>query len=135
MQLIDLPFRQLSQNDTPRPWLPVTIVNPHTNKKVHVLALIDTGADECAIPANYASILGHNLMMGQTKEVKTGNGLTTAYAHTTTIEVGGFVVQNALIDFMPNLHVVLLGTKSFLSNFILTINYPQKTFSLITPKK
>jgi len=35
-----------------------------------------------------------------------------------------------LIDFMPNLYVPLLGVKSFLSNFILTIDYPRQIFSL-----
>ena len=39
-------------------------------------------------------------------------------------------IQDILIDFMPNLHVPLLGVKSFLSNFILTIDYPDLSFSL-----
>lgn len=135
MQLTDIPFRQLSQNDIPRPWLLVIIVNPHTNKKITVLALIDTGADECAIPATYAPLLGDDLMAGKAKQVKTGNGITTAYSHTTSIELGSFTARNVLIDFMPNPHIVLLGTKSFLSHFILTINYPRKIFSLATPAK
>lgn len=135
MQLIDIPFRQLSRHDTPRPWMPVIIINPHANKRITVLALIDTGADECAIPASYAPLLGHDLLAGQVKQVKTGNGLTTAYSHTTSIEVGSFTAQNVLIDFMPNLHVVLLGAKSFLSHFILTIDYPRKSFSLATPAR
>jgi len=34
------------------------------------------------------------------------------------------------IDFMPNLSVPLIGVRSFLSKFILTLNYKTQTFSL-----
>jgi len=95
-----------------------------------VFALIDTGADECAFPASFASLLGHNLQTGQQRKISTGNGITIAYSHTTRIEIEGFATQEALIDFMPNLNIPLLGVRSFLSNFILTVDYPNKTFSL-----
>ena len=122
---------KLSPDDFPRPWLPVVIINPHTNKQLKVFGLIDTGADECALPASYASILGHNLQLGSSREINTGNGKTVAYSHTVTVEVSNIVIKDILIDFMPNLYVPLLGTKSFLSNFILTIDYPRLTFSLV----
>ncbi len=132
MVLPKIPFAKLGPDDIPRPWLPVTVINPHTNKKIRVLGLIDTGADECALPASYAIILGHNLQLGYSKEINTGNGKTLAYSHTVTIriETPDFTIQNILIDFMPNLHVPLLGVKSFLSNFILSIDYPDLNFSL-----
>ena len=132
MNLSNIPFTKLGPDDTPRPWLPITITNPHTNKKIKVLGLIDTGADECALPASYAILLGHNLQSGYSKEINTGNGKTLAYSHTATIiiESADFTIDDILIDFMPNLHVPLLGVKSFLSNFILTINYPDLNFSL-----
>lgn len=130
MELLNIPFTKLSSDDIPRPWLPVTIINPHANKKIKVLGLIDTGADECALPARYAILLGHNLEAGFVKEINTGNGKTLAYSHTVRIETANFTIQYILIDFMPNLYLPLLGVKSFLSNFILTVNYPKKTFSL-----
>ena len=46
-----------------------------TNKGIKVYALIDTGADECAFPASFAPILGHNLKNGQLKRVSTGKGV------------------------------------------------------------
>jgi predicted aspartyl protease len=101
--------------------------------------LIDTGADECALPASYASLLGHNLQAGVERTIQTGNGSTTAYSHTTSITILNFqgesaiTIDETLIDFMPNLHVVLLGVKNFLSRFILTINYPSQTFSIQWP--
>ncbi|MCL4322764.1 MAG: retroviral-like aspartic protease family protein [Deltaproteobacteria bacterium] len=127
---MDIPFKKLYPGDTPRPWLPVVIRNPHTDLSVRVWGLIDTGADDCAVPAEYATLLGHNLQAGIRKTINTGNGQTAAYAHTLCLETDSIKVDNVLIDFMPNLNVVLLGVKSFLSNFILTINYKKSTFSL-----
>jgi len=130
MAVIEVPFTKFSPQDLPRPWLPVIIKNPHTNQSVKVYGLIDTGADECAIPAYYAPIIGHNLQAGTQKSISTGNGITTAYAHTLCFETHGICIDNVLIDFMPNLNIVLLGTKSFLSNFVLTIDYKRSVFSL-----
>lgn len=123
-----------------RPILPIKIINPHTGKSYSTRGIIDTGADECAIPASIAMILGHNLQSGKTKTIGTGNGLTAAYAHTTKFEiyhpVSGellYTVPDTPIDFMPNLHVVLIGVNSFLSRFILNIDYPAKNFSIRYP--
>ncbi len=130
MEISNIPFRKFGPNDIPRPWLPVIIINPHTDKEIEVYGLIDTGADECALPAQYAPLIGHNLQAGYPKEINTGNGKTLAYSHTVSIKTMDFVINDVLIDFMPNLYVPLLGVKSFLSNFIITIDYPNFTFSL-----
>ena len=130
MKIIDIPFTQLSSGDIPRPWLSVTIINPHSGRHINVLGLIDTGADECALPASYANILGHNLQAGKPKEVNTGNGITMAYSHSSQIKVADFITEQTLIDFMPNLSVPLLGMKNFLSHFVLTVDYPKLRFSL-----
>ena len=128
--VVNMPFSKLSSGDVPRPWLPIIIINPMTGKEVKILGLIDTGADECAMPASYAGILGHNLQSGSPKEINTGNGLTTAYSHTSCIKGKNFYIKGILIDFMPNLSVPLLGMKNFLSHFVLTIDYPNLKFSL-----
>ncbi len=130
MKFLNIPFSKFGPQDIYRPWLPVTFINPHTKKKLQILGLIDTGADECALPANLSPLLGHNLQSGFKKEIGTGNGKAIAYSHTMQIEMGDFRVPDVLIDFMPNLHVPLLGVKSFLSNFIITIDYPALVFSL-----
>jgi hypothetical protein len=84
MDIVNFPFRRFQPNEPLRPWLPVTIKNPHANppQTIKTIGLIDTGADECAIPAGYASLLGHDLLAGQTKTINTGNGSTIAYSHT-----------------------------------------------------
>jgi hypothetical protein len=69
------------------------------------------------------------------KRISTGNGITIAYSHTTRIIVEEFSTQDVLVDFMPNLSIPLLGVRSFLSNLILTVDYPSKQFSLTLPNK
>lgn len=135
MPIRNFPFSATRPGDVPRPYLPITLINPATKNRLKVMALIDTGADECALPASFAPILGHSLQSGQVKQVNTGNGVTVAYAHTVRIEIKRFATKNVLIDFMPNLHIPLLGVKSFLSHFVLNVNYPKKMFSLRFPDR
>ncbi|MGR3219109.1 MAG: retropepsin-like aspartic protease [Candidatus Anammoxibacter sp.] len=139
MLISDCPFYCFS-GKIYRPVLALRIINPHSSKSYQTFGIIDTGADECAIPASVAHLLGHNLKKGTTKEIGTGNGLATAYTHTIKFEIyhpvsGKFLyaVNDTPIDFMPNLNIVLLGVNSFLSRFILTVDYPKKSFSLNYP--
>jgi predicted aspartyl protease len=133
MPVREYPFSVLRPGDVARPLLPVVIANPDTGRELRVYALIDTGADECALPASFAPVLGHDLQAGQSRRISTGNGITIAYSHRTCISIEGFSTQNVLIDFMPNLGIPLLGVRSFLSNFILTVDYPGKKFTLFLP--
>jgi len=135
MPVRDYPFSVVRPGDIARPYLPVTIINPDTGKELRVYALIDTGADECAFPASFASVLGHNLQAGRLRRISTGNGITVAYSHTTCLAIEDFSTQDVLVDFMPNLSIPLLGVKSFLSNFILTVDYPNRIFSLSLPNR
>jgi predicted aspartyl protease len=130
MDLRNIPFTQIGAGNSPKPWLPILIINPHTGKRVPTFGLIDTGADECALPASFAEILGHDLQKGAPKDISTGNGTTISYSHTVAIEIDDFHTEDVLIDFMPNLSVPLLGVRSFLSRFILTINYKDRNFTL-----
>ncbi len=87
------------------------------------------------------SSLEHNLQEGKTKTINTGNGETVAYAHSTKFEIYHPVTDDLVykisdmpIDFLPNLQVVLLGVNSFLSRFVLNIDYPRKVFSITFPE-
>lgn len=66
------------QNSPLRPILNIKITNPHTNKSIYTLGLIDTEADDCAFPSWYAEALGHNLKKGKEKSIVTGNGICKA---------------------------------------------------------
>jgi hypothetical protein len=117
MPIRNFPFTSIRSGDAPRPWLAIRIINP----------------------ASYASLLGYDLQSGIERIIRTGNGVTTAYSHTTSLAIFNFkgdhvvTMEEILIDFMPNLHIVLLGVRSFLSRFVLTIHYPNQTFSIQWP--
>jgi len=132
--IIDSPFKRIFPNDIPRAYLPLIVANSKTKKSFSTYGIIDTGADECAFPPDIAKELGLNLKEGKLKVINTGNGRFVAYSHKVSIDIQGFRLNNVVIDFLPNLHIPLIGVKSFLSKFILTINYPQKKFSLKFPK-
>lgn len=85
MLIENYPFTKIHPNDIARTYIPTTIINPENQKKINVLALIDTGADECALPALFAPLLEHNLQSGYQKKISTGNGITIAYSHTVCI--------------------------------------------------
>jgi len=146
MPIRTFPFLKPHPSDPrKRPWLFVNIKNPHTGLFCPTFGLVDTGADECALPASFADLVGHNLTAGETKQINTGNGVTTAYRHTCTIEILDtnlllegeervvHSIEETLIDFMPNLHCALLGVGTFLSQFIVTIDYPKEVFSIRRP--
>lgn len=131
MLVENYPFIVTHPGDIARPYLPITIINPENQKVINVFALIDTGADECALPASFAQPLEHNLQAGYQKKISTGNGITIAYSHTVCIKAFNFSTDNVLVDFMPNLNIPLLGVKSFLGIFTIKIDYPNKVFSII----
>lgn len=141
MPIRDCPFT-LCSNGIYRPILPVRIINAHDpGKNFRTWGIVDTGADECAIPAHYARLLGHDLPAGIQKTVSTGNGATYAYSHKTRFEIYHpvtydlmYAVGDTCIDFMMNLPVVLLGANNFLNRFVLMIDYPRRIFSITKPE-
>lgn len=138
-------FRAYHTDPRKRPWLFIRVTNPQTARSFTTAGLIDTGADECCMPASFADFLGHSLAAGTAKQINTGNGLTTAYGHKCAIEILDtnlllqgkevvvYTIEETLIDFMPNLHCALLGVGTFLNQFVLTIDYPGEVFSIRKP--
>ena len=51
MKTYTFPFKQVTPQSPRRPYVFVKLSNPDTDKLVAVYALIDTGADECALLA------------------------------------------------------------------------------------
>ncbi|MCX6841518.1 MAG: hypothetical protein NTX53_04435 [candidate division WOR-3 bacterium] len=132
MRTLSRPFSRLDPSDPLRPWLPVSVANPNTGQKVSAYALIDTGADACALPAYLAPMLGLRLKSGGAKRISTGGGDTTAYSHRVSLELpeDGYATGDIAVDFMTGLTVPLLGVANFLSEFVLVVDYPRKRFSL-----
>jgi len=140
MPIRNFPFLG-SAGDTKRPWLPIKIVNPHTNQSMKIIGLVDTGADECTIPAEFAAMLGHTLQNGASKMSNTAGGPGKGWLHTTRIEIYNlqdqliYTINDTPLDFMEGLHIPLLGVSHFLDNFQLHIDYPKKNFSITWPIK
>jgi len=117
-------------NNLSRPYLNVTLINPENNKNVRITALIDTGADECCFPIDMAYLLGHDFKNGRLKRISTANGDIEVFSHTNRIFIKNYMTKDILIDFSDKLKIPILGVRNFLSDFILTINYPEKYFTL-----
>lgn len=121
-----------------KPFLDVRYINPHTGISVRTTALIDTGADTCVLPASMADVLGHDLELGYPANYQGVTGVCIPfYKHTMQIEIDGlnYITDNVMIAFSPTVREPILGVQTFLNKFILTINYPGKTFSLQLPSE
>ena len=125
-------------------WLRIT--NPdYPELSVRYAAIVDTGADDCVFPAEAAIVLKHKLTSVQPKVIQGINSSSLAYPHTSKIEVlemgpDGLPTKTILltmtdtpIDYLVGGQNFILGTKNFLSNFILTIDYPNQMFSIRNP--
>ena len=147
MPIRNYPFSIVAPDPTQRPMLWIKITNPAKNLSFIALALVDTGADDCLFPAQTAQQLGHNLTSVVPKEIGTAGNPTTAYPHTSRVDIleirpdgtyGSKVlhtIPDTLIDFAIDCECFLLGTKTFLNSFILEIDYPRKVFSIVKPPK
>ncbi len=129
-------FRNLDKGQSiAKPYLDVIYINLHNGKTLKSTALIDTGADRCIIPSSFAHILGHNLKDGLVSQASGfNNDIVTMYDHTMQIRINDFVTEEVLISFNEKLRKPILGVKTFLSNFVLTVHYPGQKFSLTVPE-
>ena len=146
MLIKDYPFTPIADG-VARPILWIRVINPAKKKSLITHAAIDTGADECGFPASTANSLGHKLKSVPPKEIVTANGKTLAYSHTSEIQIltmdpDGQPIDKVVhtikatpIDFIEGPDGFLLGTKNFLSDFILTVDYPRQVFSIRKPSK
>lgn len=138
MPIRNFPFLRV-KGSVYRPWLPITITNPHTTKSISMFALVDTGADDCVMPAQFARILGHNFKKGIPRQAGTAKGKNHGFCHTTKIDIVDlqnkilYTIDDTPIAFMPGLNMPLLGVKNFLDNFDLHVFYPDKNFSIKYP--
>jgi len=143
MPIKDYPFTSIAGQARPMLW--IRVINPKTKPGFITLAIVDTGADDYVFPAAIAAQLGHDLKSVAPKEIKTASGRAYAYPHTSHVDIlqtlpNGMFGNKVLhtipatpIDFIEGCDSFLLGKKNFLSNFILTIDYPRQCFSIRKP--
>ena len=134
-------FRRFEHGGPLKPLLPVRISNPYnTNEEFfETLGLIDTGADECSLPAYIAELIGHDLRKVKPIPFEGATGTGVAYPHTTTIEITipkiGLILPEMKIDYVEGLPCVLLGVRGFLERHILKIDYTKRLLSIKRPEK
>ena len=126
-----------------QPQIPIIIKSPLTRASIPVLALIDTGADNCLFPKHVPIRLGHTL--NDRHGVSTGIGygveekgimtwshpLVIGLADPTDYSVVAKNMRQRMIECTDSdTTPVLLGTSNFLRYFKLTVDYKKKTVRL-----
>lgn len=101
-------------------------------KKLNVLALVDTGADECLFPGEFARILGHNLTKGKPRIFAGIGGAITGYLHQTVVKLGPFKFRINIYysDDWNKWGFGLLGQNGFLTKFDAFFSRRDKEFSI-----
>jgi len=146
MPIVDYPFVDI--DGSPKPAIPVVLTNPANNFDHFTWALIDTGADDTVIPAYIGQKLYHNLKHHKVKkDICCGiGGEAPAYYHTFRLnflesdrkghisERSVIRINQRLFAVVEGIHTMILGESDFLKKYILTINYPKKTFSVRKPR-
>lgn len=137
MPIKNYPFTTIWKGAPAGAYIPINLINPNTGLRTSSLARVDTGADECAMPAKLTIPLKHEFTKGEKKFIRTASNKTeVAYAHNSIVELLSmngkllYTIKKVPIDFMPGLRIPLLGVKHFLDQFVLRIDYPKKVFSI-----
>lgn len=117
------------------PIIGVSFINPANNKSIDVDCLIDSGADDIVIHADFAQVLDIELEGGETREYQgIAHKPITGYVHKLKMKLRDdaslYVVRCA---FVPNLpRAGLLGQNGFFDNYKILFERRKKRFE-ITP--
>jgi hypothetical protein len=154
MPIRDYPFIEIagsgifvlrSEKSTPRLW--IRVINPNNHLTTYTTAIVDTGAHDCLFPADWAANRGYDIQSSTAEEIETANGITQAYPHLTDVTIldvladgqpdkGGILIPlgDIQVRYVKGLREFLLGRATFLDRFILSINYPERKFSIRLPE-
>jgi len=115
-----------------------------TERTSPLLAKIDTGCDGCIFPLYIAKELGCDLSSAKKVSVETASKPTEAYRiDSMEIDVLKMLpgreilsrINGVPIYFIKDTKQMLLGAEGFLDSCVLTIDYPNRVFSLVTQDK
>ena len=147
MQIRNHPFTTLGQRDRPMLWVSIS-GSSGAKGTPPLLAKIDTGCDGCIFPLFIAKELGCDLSSAKKVSVETASTPTMAYRlDSMMIDVlkmwpDGLSGKELLcrilkvpIYFVKDAKQLILGAEGFLDRFVLTVDYPNRMFSLVTQDK
>ena len=149
MEIVDYPFTvpKMLEKYRRQPYLPVRIINPNDPERTAILpGLVDSGSFRCRFPIDYANLIGLDVRKGRPDRGDSPGGTISGYLYTCSIDIlemdsKGKVNENSVVTHIPktefsfgeNLPFALLGVEEFLTNFVLTIDYPRQVFSIQKP--
>ncbi|MFA6328542.1 MAG: hypothetical protein WCY41_03785 [Candidatus Micrarchaeia archaeon] len=116
------------------PHLVVTLIGKE-NRIFNTAALVDSGADTCAMPKSVAEILGFDLGKAEETKIASASGFIDARKINVTIVVNLMREKRTILapfnvimgDFEPP---VILGRAGFFENFHICFSEREKKFSL-----
>ena len=110
----------------------LSLILSYGTKKLNVLGLVDTGADECLFPGEFATILGHDLIKGRPRTFAGIGGAITGYLHQTDIKIESYKLRINIYysNDWNRWGFGLLGQNSFLTRFDVNFRRRDKEFSL-----
>jgi Aspartyl protease len=99
---------------------------------VKLLALVDSGADDCLFPLEVAQFLGLPLKRDAVHRYGgIGEGSIAATFGAVTLEVGKWTLWDFYVGFSESPSVVpILGQNGFFSKFEITFNRPEEIIKL-----
>lgn len=153
MPIHNFPFIRLTrEHKRTKPRLAIKITNRKNGKSIRTFGLIDTGADKSSFPEGLGKALDVELKEEDARQVNTAGGPATVYAcdycdleifdskdfrsssnNTERLEKV-YTIKKVPIDFSPTLRTPLIGVEGVLDQFILEVDYAQKTFSMRKPE-
>lgn len=127
-----------------QPYLPVRIIHPDdVNTNIIVKGLIDTGALISKFPVRYAKQIVLEFKNGNLVSGLTAGGEAQAYYCNCGVEVldmdeNGQILPTKVLAVLSNKQfvfgrcapVALLGVNDFLKDYKLTVNYPNRYFTI-----
>jgi hypothetical protein len=114
---LTVPFRSSKIGDSLRPYIHVSIACPKTGNALKAVAIVDTGADECAFPIGFSEILGFDL--NDCEVVSTATAAGPANTYPVDVNMKAFADGHEIIfptdhvKFISGLHVPILGVRTF----------------------
>ncbi|MCK4325746.1 hypothetical protein KAW55_03230 [bacterium] len=117
-----------------KPLIPICLM--HNGNMIKLLALIDSGADNCIFRAEFGEQVGIDIMSGKRADHRGITGRTTpVYFHDVTIKVGGWE-HNVYAGFSYQIPVSALGQNGFFDLYRIEFNLPKEQMELkeITPR-
>lgn len=152
MPIVEYPFTYPNIISKAWPRLPIEVFCAKSGSREKDWALIDTGAMNIFLPAEYVKTM--NIQMTDENEIEIFTAGRKRKGHRYKVHINIYRIlemgdddhvyvpenivvhlNNVAVDFVPSLKYPILGVRGFLEQYVFTINYKREQFSIRTPSK